>query len=649
MKTKTIKRKLKLARLLWAAVLSILVACGTSSSPSWTLALNPNNPALTVTKGSSTTLQAVFTPKDGFSGNVAIAVEKQDGSAAPTGVTITPATVNVGANPTNATLTIQTANSTVAGNYNLRVKASSTGQSKTANFSLNVQNASTPALNLSLNPDSLNIIRGDGVSTTMTLTPQNGFSGNVNLVLEKQDGSAAPAGLSISPTTATVSSGSTDIALTLTSTGTTPTGAHSLRVRATGTGLAACGSHCANLSLVVGTKVELDPTFDGDGIVITAVAASQEFATDLIIQPDGKLVVAGSSFISRRFDFMLVRYNPDGSLDTSFDTDGIAISNLRGDNDGVSALTLQPDGKILVAGYSRAVGAGRDDLTLVRYNSDGSLDTSFDTDGVVISPINGFAQSLILQSDGKIIISGITDNGSDEDFALLRYNPDGSLDTSFDTDGFLTTDFGARDFANAMALQPDGKILLAGYTITGGGRLDIVLARYNADGSLDTSFDSDGKVMPSFGSEHYQINALILQPDGKIVVAGNTFSISDDFALFRFNADGTLDTSFGIEGKVITSMGEGRDHIQNMVLLPDGKLVVAGNSRGFAATAPISIARYNSDGSLDASFDTDGKFTTDLGSTDLLVGVYALILQPDGKLVVAGESNGDFVLARYVF
>ena len=392
----------------------------------------------------------------------------------------------------------------------------------------------------------------------------------------------------------------------------------------------------------------LDPTFDGDGKVTTDFFNGHENAHALVRQPDGKLVAAG--YLQGDADFALARYNLDGSLDTSFDGDGRLTTDFFGASDLASALVVQPDGKIVAVGYT-GIGAGSNyNFALARYNSDGSLDTSFDGDGMVTTDLFGNqdeAYALALQPDGKLVAAGWASNGGSYDFALARYNPDGSLDTSFDGDGKVATNFTAIDNAYALVVQPDGKIVAAGFAWDG-VNYEFALARYNPNGSLDTSFDGDGKLMTDFFGNNDSISALVLQPDGKLVAAGRADNGGTyDFALARYNPDGSLDTSFDGDGKLTTDFSGGVDSASALVLQPDGKLVAVGNTRN-GSVYDFVLVRYNPDGSLDASFDGDGMVTTNFGGLDFSS---ALILQPDGNLVVAGYvsigTSYDFALARY--
>ena len=388
------------------------------------------------------------------------------------------------------------------------------------------------------------------------------------------------------------------------------------------------------------TPGTLDTSF-GTGGTVTTAFDGEALAGALVLQPDGKLVAAGPSDTSSGEDFGLVRYNPDGSLDTSFGTDG-TVTTAIGPFAGANALVLQPDGKLVAVGFSHNGSTSEAEFALARYNPDGSLDTSFGTDGTVTTAIGQFAGAiaLVLQPDGKLVVAGFTNNGSlsTADFVLVRYNPDGSLDTSFGTDGTVTTAIGV---ATALVLQPDGKLVAAGFSRNG----EFALARYTPDGSLDTSFGTDGTVTTRIGNSN-DAYALVLQPDGKLVVAGSSTNEREDFALVRYNPNGSLDTSFGTDGTVTTAIGS-EAGVNALVLQPDGKLVAAGfTNNGSPSHEEFALVRYNPDGSLDTSF---GTTMTAIG---LDAGAYALVLQPDGKPVAAGFSNNssgeDFALARYL-
>ena len=353
-------------------------------------------------------------------------------------------------------------------------------------------------------------------------------------------------------------------------------------------------------------------------------------------QSDGKIIVAAD--VGQRLS--LVRYNTNGSIDTTFGTGGQVLTENDQPRYGAypdsTHLIVQSDGKIIVI----------DRQTIRRYNTNGATDHSFGDGNFRGSSFVGrfIALAAIQQSDGKIVIAG-----GRTDFELARFNTDGTVDTSFDTDGKTTTDIGTSTFdsANSVAVQSDGKIVVAGRSSD-----DFAVARFNTDGSLDTSFDTDGKLSTD-ADIHIRPGGkpFAVQSDGKIAIAGSPRSSGaiGDFAVARFNSDGSLDTSFDTDGKTTTDIGSSSyDAAVAVISQPGGKIVVAGESAG-----DIAIVRYNTDGSLDTSFDTDGKVVTALSTNSFdILGTVAL--QSDGKIVVAGESQRGrygsgrgIVVARY--
>jgi uncharacterized delta-60 repeat protein len=405
----------------------------------------------------------------------------------------------------------------------------------------------------------------------------------------------------------------------------------------------------------------LDSSFDGDGIQTTDFFGGDDFASSLAIQPDGKIVVAGVANNTNHSNFALARYNSNGSLDNSFSGDGKHITDFKGGNDIASSLAIQPDGKIVVAGQAFNPDANNSDFALARYNSNGSLDNSFDGDGKLTDFYlagNTRFTAIAIQPDGKIIAAGqaFNLNTGNNDFALARYNSNGTLDSTFSGDGKLTTDFGFDEFATSLAIQGDGKIVVAGGVHNDGSNYyDFALARYNSNGSLDNSFDGDGKLTTDFfGSDDYA-TSLAIQTDGKIVAAGQAYNpntTSYEFALARYNSNGSLDSSFDGDGMQTTDFGSD-DYATSLAIQTDGKIVAAGQAYNsyYPANYDFALARYNSNGTLDSSFDGDGKLTTDFfGGNDI---ASSLAIQTDGKIVVAGQAfnpntnNSDFALARY--
>jgi uncharacterized delta-60 repeat protein len=390
---------------------------------------------------------------------------------------------------------------------------------------------------------------------------------------------------------------------------------------------------------------DLDASFSGDGRQVTDFGGDDS-ASDVALQEDGRIVVVGITDGATNRDFLVARYNTDGSLDTSFSDDGRQTTDF-GDVDGATAVAIQSDGAIVVVGYTG------DTFALARYNPDGSLDKSFSDDGKqttafeepTVFQIGSRGEAVAIQQDGKIVAGGVSGNG----FAVARYNLDGSLDSTFSGDGKQTTDFGGNDNqegARGVALQSDGKIIALG----GSGGLgspqehdQFSVARYNPDGSLDSTFSGDGKQTTDFSDFDFGYGqAVAVQPNGKIVGFGSVGS-PGSFAFVRYNADGSLDGSFSGDGKQTADFG-GHEISGDLVLQPDGKIVAVGEDD----PGDFALARLNSDGSLDNSFSDDGKQTTDFGAID---GASGVALQSDGKIVAAGYTtdltDGDVALARY--
>ncbi len=403
------------------------------------------------------------------------------------------------------------------------------------------------------------------------------------------------------------------------------------------------------------TPGSLDSSFGSGGIVTTSINAI-DTAYAVVVQADGKIVTAGITFNGTNTDFALVRYNVDGSLDTSFDGDGKVTTDFGNSFDDAYDIAIQTDGKIVAVGttFNSSTGTG-DDFAIARYNIDGSLDTSFDGDGKMTTNIIGTssdeARAVAIQADGKIVVAGQSIGG----FAVVRYNTNGSLDASFDGDGKVTTSISMRvDEAFAIAIQTDGKIVAAGSSRIGNDNAAFALVRYNPNGSLDTSFDNDGKVTTDFGNFDDEIGDIAIQADGKIVAAGYAeISGGAQFALVRYNIDGSLDATFDGDGKVTTPFGNDGGAF-GVVIQSNGKIVAAGATSNGTTSLDFALIRYNTNGSLDTTFNGTGKVQTSLGNNS---AAYAVALQPDGKIVAAGFrdngpvnglNNSDFAVVRYV-
>lgn len=401
---------------------------------------------------------------------------------------------------------------------------------------------------------------------------------------------------------------------------------------------------------------DLDLTFGNAGKVVTRIGNAFDFASAMAIQADGKIVAAGRTsdgpFNSDSNNFALARYNIDGSLDTSFGTAGKVVTNI-GLADTIQAIAIQSDGKIVAAGFSSSSLDGY--FALARYNIDGLLDTSFGTGGIVTTPNSrGYVSAVAIQPDGKIVAVGSMLVGWEDNtvFLLVRYNANGTSDTSFGTNGRVTTQFNNNYFPNdvpyALAIQPDGKIIAAGTsydkmtTLTG-----LAVSRYNMNGSLDASFGGGGLVVGQISGVASEARALAIQSGGKIVMAVYNQGESN-FRLARLNTNGSLDAAFGSGGVVVTSFGVS-SHSTAMAIQSNGRIVAA----GYAGEHPnlyFALARYNINGSLDTTFGTGGKVVTPVGASSDAAGV---AIQADGRIVAVGSSRVGinqfaFAVARYL-
>jgi uncharacterized delta-60 repeat protein len=403
---------------------------------------------------------------------------------------------------------------------------------------------------------------------------------------------------------------------------------------------------------------DLDPTFSGDGKLLDGIAKADEYGgRNVVVQPNGKILYGGTTYTGSRSAMGLTRYNPDGTLDASFGSGGKVITDLGPSGGGLTSLALQSDGKIVGVGYAHF--ADGSSFAVTRYLPNGTLDVSFDGDGRVTTLLcNNLCQanatSVAIQTDGKLVVAGqMYSNGSGYDFGLVRYNSDGSLDTSLNGTGKVFTQVGpADDYASEVTVQPDGKILIAGSAYDEShsqGRFAIV--RYNPNGTLDQGFtrNGGGKLFVSVESGSYA-SAISVQPDGKIVAAGaaNTAGVYS-FAVIRCDSSGELDQTFSGDGIVVTPFGGAWAYASSTAIQPNGKIVVAGESQT-GNSQHFGIARYNTDGSLDNSFDNDGRVITPIGNWSRASSVS---LDANGKLLAAGESNFDsslsmdLALARY--
>ena len=340
-----------------------------------------------------------------------------------------------------------------------------------------------------------------------------------------------------------------------------------------------------------------------------------------------------------------------GMLDSTFGTSGTVITHLFGTS-AANALAVQNDGKIVATGYVDVLGF--QDLFVVRYFPNGMLDTTFDG-GTIISDINftdETGNAIAIQTDGKIVVGGNFDANTSEDFLLLRFRQNGLADSIFGIHGVVTSDFNnnSEDELHDVLVQPDDKILICGWT--NGTDKDIALMRFNSSGTIDSTFGNNGRVSTDINNQLQEARAMTTQSDGKIVVAGltQTPGSAANVALFRYNTDGSLDSSFGTNGIVISIVSNYDDFATDVVLDSDGKILISGLTTDASQGIYNSlIMRFDSTGILDNTFGIGGKVILDINAMDNWSN--SMLLQQDGKIIISGKSfqvtDTDFLLARF--
>jgi uncharacterized delta-60 repeat protein len=415
---------------------------------------------------------------------------------------------------------------------------------------------------------------------------------------------------------------------------------------------------------------DLDPTFSDDGMVTTDVRGDEppdrsDVASAVGIDSKGRIVVAGGSLddlVSEggTNDFAIARYLADGSLDTSFARDGTRTIKLSEGADFVTDLAIDGQDRIVVAGYASVGRLTNFDFAVARLLESGALDPGFGKGGKVRTNFGstsdrGHAVGLVGQ--GRIVVVGETrsDEPNDfNDFAVARYEPDGDLDPTFDGDGRVTTDIDEADIANAVTIDRHDRIIAAGQSFNQVTFMDIVVARYQVNGNLDTSFAGDGVATADIENSGEIASDVALAAGGRIVVTGETTAgdAPNNFSLARFGPDGHLDATFGQSGTVVTDVRETDNRAFGIDIDGDGRIVVAGGcgepddqfgSRDFC------VARYEVGGSLDAAFGRGGIVVTAFSPDD--DAAFDVVADTADRVVTAGfsdEFNLDFAVARYL-
>jgi uncharacterized delta-60 repeat protein len=388
----------------------------------------------------------------------------------------------------------------------------------------------------------------------------------------------------------------------------------------------------------------LDPTFGSGGQVMTSFTNYDDEARAVVAQPDGKIVIAGVTTAAKSrtgSDFLVARYNADGSLDTGFGSGGHTVTDFSKLNDRANAVALQPNtgGKILVAGYA-TMPNGTADSALARYNANGTLDTTFGNKGKVTTA-NGQIDSMVVDGSGRILVASVT-NG---DLTLARYTANGTLDTTFGSGGKLVTTLKVQGDQIQMALQTDGRIVVTS-TESGPttGSTQFVTARFNTNGTLDSNYGTGGVVTTHVGSDDNS-GGVTIDGSGRILVAGWESGLDPDGVqrdgeyLLRYTPNGTLDGSFGTGGVVylVNPSGLFDVRVAGVAVQADGQIVTGGVFEDPAGQySQISAIRVSTTGSLDIGYGTGGWASTPVGAYG---PTRALTLEPDGRLVLVGDAQ----------
>lgn len=388
----------------------------------------------------------------------------------------------------------------------------------------------------------------------------------------------------------------------------------------------------------------LDPTFGINGKVTLDFLSEVDEAKDIAVQADGKILVAGRCNINFINKYALVRYNLDGTLDNSFSDDGIATVQFGNSNINYGeCMALQSNGKIVVAG-STFSGNGYE-LGLVRFNTDGSLDNTFSGDGLFTysGGTNVFCDAIAIEQDGSIIVAGASGLlGIGNQITLLRVLSNGTVDTNFGGTGLAIAEVGNESGALGVVIQSDGKIAVAG-RVSDGTYNNTVIVRFLSSGFLDNSFSGDGILAVSLAEYDDYATGILQLNNGKLVVSGIS---NTEFTILQLNSNGSFNNAFSSDGIVATDMSNSFDELHDLAIDNEGNISAVGHS-GYNIY-DIAVLRYLPDGTLDNLFSLDGKTTIDFSGT--YDYAYAVALQLDGKILVAGttDNNGnvDFAIAR---
>ena len=398
---------------------------------------------------------------------------------------------------------------------------------------------------------------------------------------------------------------------------------------------------------IIAYKITSDPAstektingFPASPYALTDISTTDNKAYSLTLY-ENKILVGGFSYNGTNDDFAITRYNSDGTLDTTFGSSGTAITSFGTGTASIQGLTTTADGKTIAAGY--VYNGTTYDVAIAQYTTDGSIDSTFGNAGTIIVDMfssTDVAKDVISLDNGNVLVAGYTQNGFDYEGALIMFDSNGELDLEFGSSGKSLTSVSCGDYQiKSIALQDDGKILAVG--IIDCGNSDFVLARYNPNGTLDTTFGNGGATLMDLDGKDDVLNSVSIQQDGKIVAAGYTFNGSrNDFVILRINTSGSIDTTFGDQGLHILDIGNGNNAFEDIFILSDDSIIAVGHTSNENDLDGL-IVKYDSNGNLDPMFADSCIYIQDYtyGNEKL----YGVSQTPSGDFVVAGYGYNEF-------
>lgn len=410
----------------------------------------------------------------------------------------------------------------------------------------------------------------------------------------------------------------------------------------------------------------IDATFGQNGFVTSDFGSNYDWARDIVVQPDGKIIVLGHSDINSTTDIAMTRLNSDGTTDMSFNSTGISVQDLSNSQELPHEILLQPDGKILVCGKTVFVNnpVPTEDFFIARFNADGTPDLSFNNQGynsVDYIGLQNYCYHMALDNQGRIVLVGM---GYTSSFTLIqaeafRFNSDGTKDTTFAMTGnyIFPQSGGEESTFRRVAVQSDGKIVISGRLKSSSGLYDALLLRLKDDGSPDSTFSSDGIAIIDLGSYDEEVTGMVLQANGDILIGGTYQDPVGSTAMAfvaKILANGNPDVTFGTGGVTYaqSSTGFAMDYITDMVMHPNGNIFLGGYSTGSFPNYSFSFFGFNDMGAPLTAFGNNGSIVHPYQNETVTTS--GLAMQADNQIVACGilspsglfGSPSDFISIR---